>query len=262
MNANSNASTNHAGFARTPSSWAWRIGIVALVGAGLALILAVVPITMARYDMIGKLTGFLWFFKAQSVAGVSAIIAALALIIGLIRKSGPKWPSAIALVVCATIMAVALFMVIIPASRVPKLHDITTNVDNPPQFHAIKLRTDDLVPFKTEAQWKAALRAGYPNIKPIIIDRNPQQVLSQARTLVEMRGWKLVSFDPQAGQLEAIAYAGYPRFHDDVLVKVTPIADGSTRVDMRSVSEVGVSDLGYNARRIERFLADLQKAET
>ena len=85
-------------------------------------------------------------------------------------------------------------------------------------------------------------------------------MLADARALAEQRGWDIASVDPLSGHMEATAYAGYIRFMDDVIVEVTPIADGSTRVDMRSVSRVGMSDLGYNAERIRDFLRDLQAA--
>jgi hypothetical protein len=43
-----------------------------------------------------------------------------------------------------------------------------------------------------------------------------------------------------------------------VVVRLTPIASG-TRVDARSVSRVGRSDLGANAARIRRFLRALRE---
>ena len=64
--------------------------------------------------------------------------------------------------------------------------------------------------------------------------------------------------EPLKHSPEATAYAGYLRFRDDVIVKVSPVVDGSSRVDMRSVSRVGLSDLGYNAARIREFLGELQ----
>ena len=45
-------------------------------------------------------------------------------------------------------------------------------------------------------------------------------------------------------------------FRDDVIVRITPAGNGS-RVDVRSVSRVGRSDLGANARRIREFLRQL-----
>ena len=45
-------------------------------------------------------------------------------------------------------------------------------------------------------------------------------------------------------------------FKDDVVIRITPAGSGS-RVDVRSVSRVGRSDLGANARRIREFLRQL-----
>jgi uncharacterized protein DUF1499 len=43
-------------------------------------------------------------------------------------------------------------------------------------------------------------------------------------------------------------------FKDDVVVQVTP-TDGGSRIDVRSVSRVGLSDVGANAERITTYLA-------
>ena len=169
----------------------------------------------------------------------------------------------------ATIAAIALALVMIalfyalvirPGSAVPPLHDVTTDLDDPPEFRTLTLREDNLVGFNNIEEWRSAHREGYPDIAPIIIDKAPARVLADARALAEQRGWDIASVDPLSGHMEATAYAGYIRFMDDVIVEVTPIADGSTRVDMRSVSRVGMSDLGYNAERIRDFLRDLQAA--
>ncbi len=42
-------------------------------------------------------------------------------------------------------------------------------------------------------------------------------------------------------------------FKDDVAIRIRPDGSGS-RIDVRSVSRVGRSDLGANARRIRAFL--------
>ena len=140
----------------------------------------------------------------------------------------------------------------------PPLHDITTNVDDPPQFRTLELREDNLIPFQNIEEWRSAHREGYPDIEPVIINKPPLEVLANARALVHERDWKIAAVDQRTGRLEATAYESYIRFEDDVMIKVTPIADGSTRVDMRSVSRVGLGDLGVNAKRIRTFLAELE----
>ena len=42
-------------------------------------------------------------------------------------------------------------------------------------------------------------------------------------------------------------------FKDDVVVRITPAGSGS-RIDVRSVSRVGNSDVGTNAKRITAYL--------
>jgi len=45
-------------------------------------------------------------------------------------------------------------------------------------------------------------------------------------------------------------------FKDDVVIRVTASGSGS-RVDARSLSRIGSSDLGTNAKRIRSFLREL-----
>ena len=47
-------------------------------------------------------------------------------------------------------------------------------------------------------------------------------------------------------------------FEDDVIVRVRP-DEGGTRVDVRSISRVGRSDLGKNAARIEAYFKAFAK---
>ncbi|GAA0275226.1 DUF1499 domain-containing protein [Alteraurantiacibacter aestuarii] len=244
--------------ASTGSRWVKWIGAFALGGAILAVLIAVTSLTLARYDMIDKLSGFIGFMMLLNPARALAVIAAIGLLLAFVRKTGPKWQSATALVLSGGLLVVIYYAVILPAGEAPPLHDITTDVDDPPQFQTLELRADNLIPFQSEEEWRAAHRTGYPDIGPVVIDKSPSEVLANARALAEGNGWDIASIDIPAGHMEATAYAGYLRFRDDVIVEVTPIDDGSTRVDMRSVSRVGLSDLGYNAKRIEAFLAELQ----
>ncbi|WP_158611004.1 DUF1499 domain-containing protein [Aurantiacibacter spongiae] len=236
------------------------MGAFALGGALLFIVVAIVALTLARYGIVDKLGGFITFMKLLFPALVTAVVAAIALVIGYWRKVRPVWQAAAGLVLSLGLLIVMYFAVIQPGTSAPAMHDITTDVDDPPQFVALALRPDNLTPFDSMEEWRAAHRQNYPMIEPVVIDRPPEQVLAQARALAEDRGWTIAYYDVPTGHMEATAYAGYIRFMDDVIVEVTPIADGSSRVDMRSVSRVGVSDLGYNAARVQEFLHALQRA--
>lgn len=268
-------------------------GNFVLGGAVLVVAVAFIAATLARYGIIAKLSGFFGFMMMLNPSRVLVISGLVVLGLAMWRKTGPRWQAALGTVLAGAMLFLIYTTVILPARSVPLLHDITTNVDSPPEFAALSLREDNLVPFQSMEEWRSAHRQGYPDIGPIVINKSPAEVLADARALAEGKSWTIASIDTGAtmadrsevagaaeaeaaeaadagmeaadaapvsgaGQLEATVYAGYVRFMDDVIVKVTPVEDGSTRVDMRSVSRIGVSDLGYNAARIREFLAELQ----
>jgi uncharacterized protein (DUF1499 family) len=76
---------------------------------------------------------------------------------------------------------------------------------------------------------------------------------------VRARGWEVVAADAAGRRVEATDQTYFFGFKDDVAIRVSAIPDGSSRVDVRSVSRVGRSDIGTNAKRIRAFLADLSK---
>ena len=62
--------------------------------------------------------------------------------------------------------------------------------------------------------------------------------------------------DEVGGRIEAIDRTFWFGFADDVVIRIRP-TDAGSRIDVRSVSRVGVSDMGTNAARIRAFLAQL-----
>lgn len=85
-------------------------------------------------------------------------------------------------------------------------------------------------------------------------------VWEAARELAgKRRRWTVVEERPAAGEIRAEARTLVFRFVDDVRVRLSLDPDGLTRVDVESASRVGRADLGANARRIARFLHDLDR---
>lgn len=240
---------------------AWYFGWVALAGAALTMAYCLFAMVMARYDFIPKVAGFKPLMQSFLFVGVTSLVAIAAMLLGMKRKTGNMGPAIVALVLSLLWAGVLVVNIVIPGVSAPKLHDITTDLDDPPPFAALTLPKNNLRGVGSVEEWRERHRLGYPDIAPVIIDRGSREVIAAARALAEDRGWTISTFDLDTGHMEAIAYAGFIRFRDYVVIEATPIADGSTRVDMRSTSEVGVSDLGYNAQRIRDFLADLQTSE-
>jgi uncharacterized protein (DUF1499 family) len=103
----------------------------------------------------------------------------------------------------------------------------------------------------------AQQRAGYPDLGPARFAASPDRVLARAVDVARGLGWEIVATEPAEGRLEATDRTRRFGFRDDVVVRVRPDGAGS-RVDVRSVSRVGRSDLGTNARRIRAFLDSLR----
>jgi len=142
------------------------------------------------------------------------------------------------------------------ARAVPPIHDISTDFEHPPGFVAVlPLRSNAPNPSDYGGpEVAAAQRRGYPDIRPLILAAPPPVAFAQALAAAERMGWTLVAADSTAGRIEATATTAWFGFKDDVVIRVTPATEGS-RIDVRSVSRVGKSDVGTNAARIRAYLA-------
>ena len=201
-------------------------------------------------------------FSILRVASFAAVaVGAIALLGIVLAAVGRAWPG-LALAVAA--LLIAGFVVWLPLSlqkvarTVPPIHDITTDTERPPAFVAIVERRRD-APNPPEYGGPAVAaqqKQGYPDLGPASFAAPPDRVLAAAEAVGRRLGWEIVAVAPAEGRLEATATTPWFGFKDDVVVRVTA-AGGGSRVDVRSKSRVGRSDLGVNARRVRDFLAAL-----
>jgi len=149
------------------------------------------------------------------------------------------------------------------ARAVPPIHDITTDTRRPPEFVAIlPLRADAPNPATYGGPEVAqAQLAAYPDLRTHQIDGTPAQAFERALQTARGMGWEIVSADAAAGRIEATDTTFWFGFKDDVVIRVEAgrgEADGAgSRIDVRSVSRVGQSDVGTNAARIRAYLQAL-----
>ena len=204
-------------------------------------------------------------------AGIGGVVLALVAAIASRRTS----PKLMLLNIAGLIVAGALVSFVANQVRiarsVPAIHDISTNLDDWPRFYRLTVPEDNLanVPdmgreelaaLPPRERWQAIHREHYGDIATIRVPWSAEETTRRARDLAQARGWEVVTFDPRNGIVEAVDTSFFFRFKDNVVVRVSPMSDGGgSIVDMRSVSRVGVSDVGVNARRVRRFLADLQR---
>jgi uncharacterized protein (DUF1499 family) len=161
-------------------------------------------------------------------------------------------------------LAIGLVVVGLPlgflstARGVPPIHDITTDPDDPPAFEALLARRAGAPnpPGYAGEEVAARQRAAYPEIQPLRTDLPPERAFEAALVAAERMGWEIVGAAPSEGRIEATDTTFWFGFKDDVVIRVRPENVGS-RIDLRSKSRVGISDLGTNAARVQRYLTEL-----
>jgi len=107
------------------------------------------------------------------------------------------------------------------------------------------------------------MEAPYPQLETLRLDASREKVIETAREIIGLRSWELVTDarqDTGAWRLEATVTSTWFGFKDDVAIRIRDSGPNTSLVDMRSVSRVGLSDLGANAARIDLFLTDLKRA--
>lgn len=194
-------------------------------------------------------------------AALAGLIALAGIIAGVLRpERGRPLVAGTALVLSVAALIIPLGMMW-RARHVPSIHDITTDTRNPPEFRAVlPLRAG--APNKAEyggPEVAAQQLAAYPDLKPLLMPWPERPAFRKAVAAARDLGWDIVSADTAGGRLEATATTFWFGFKDDVVVRLVPQQgeDAVTLVDVRSVSRVGRSDVGTNARRIRAYLRKL-----
>jgi hypothetical protein len=199
-------------------------------------------------------------FRWTLYGGLGAVVGALAgLVLALLARAHNTAILSIGTLVLLAAAAVVPVSHLRGAGRVPPIHDITTDLDDPPRFVAVLPRRQG-APNPAEhggAALAVQQRAGYPDLGPARVPAPPDRVFARAVDVARSFGWEIVAAVPSERRLEATDRTRWFGFRDDIVVRVR--ADGAgSRVDVRSVSRVGRSDLGTNARRIRGFLESLR----
>ena len=230
--------------------------------AGLVLLIAVldgVGFTLVGVGIVLAHTETLEPQKALGICNVGGAILLLSVLAAhllVLRKVGFV---AAFLAGCVTVGAIAFAASQTPLFKLPWINDISTDVDLPPPLSmALPGRKPESPPLPPE--FVPQIRKAYPDLKPILTVQAPADVLPKVAAAVKsLPGAAEVRVDEAAGLVHAVEITPLMRFRDDFTVRVRPEGSGS-RIDVRSRSRVGKSDLGANAARIRRVLEAIQRA--
>jgi uncharacterized protein (DUF1499 family) len=240
-------------------AWFGWVSAVALVTAVIAVALLILAGPGYRAGWFGLGTALQRMLTWGAYAGIAAVLVGL---LGVVVSRGRgRGLAVLAILIGAGALAVPLRLQQ-TAQAVPPIHDITTDTITPPRFVEAAARRQSLgVPNRLDYTEEVAgqQRAGYPDIQPVFLDESADDAYRRARALVDGRGWEILAADETARRIEATDTTFWFGFKDDVVIRVSAIPNGGSRVDMRSVSRVGRSDIGTNARRIREFLDELQR---
>lgn len=248
------------------------IGSPARENAAAAVTIGAILVALAVILMglagLGSRWGWWYFttgFAMLKWTAYAAIAAAVLTVVAALFVRGGHRGRSLAIAAVAVIVAIGVVSVpwrMLRAARaLPAIHDITTDTNNPPEFVVLHDRRPGALN-KVEyggPDVAAKQHAGYPDITPAILPGvSPSEALSRAAATARELGWTVVAEDTAAGRMESSDRTRWFGFTDDQVVRVTPVPNGS-RVDIRSLSRVGGSDVGTNARRIRKFLATLKE---
>jgi len=228
---------------------------------------AIVALLGFPFAVIGYRSELFGFSSSYKIMNWTVYLAVAVFFLGMIftfvkRRSDPAFSKA---------ARTASYLVLIPiiglgtqvfqARSVPFIHNISTDVVDPPAFvKVVALRTADNNPLGYDIEKLAQTQlAAYPKVKTLLTDLSLSEAHSRALEVVKSKGWELVNSDLEAGLVEATETSLIWGFKDDVVVRITE-KDGQRAVDLRSVSRIGQSDLGANAKRIEKFLSAFSKS--
>jgi uncharacterized protein (DUF1499 family) len=226
--------------------------------------------------LVGFRLGLYEFGTSFKILNYSFYLAVAVLLVGLVlffvhRRSKPTSSrSAMIAVAISVIPIVGLGSQVFVASSVPAIHNISTDIVDPPQFSAIvSLRgagTNPLAYSIENGNLGEIQRNAYPDIKTITANIDIANAFDKAVFVAESLGWDIVNKNiggktvnknqANEGIIEATQTTTLWQFKDDIVIRLRSNSQtpDTTYIDLRSVSRIGQSDLGANAKRIQRFI--------
>jgi len=200
--------------------------------------------------LVGANRSLGWLLIALLVAAAAELLLAVFILIkGRRGLMGP----AIAFGIISLTMALGPIQMFKTAQDVPAIHDITTDVSDPPVFvSTAPMRKEGMNPAEYDTEQTAQQLEAYPDIVPIEVAVDADVAFDASLKAARAIGLELLTKDKSRGLIEGTATTRWFGFKDDVVIRVRPTDEGSV-IDIRSKSRIGRSDIGANADRIREL---------
>jgi len=233
-----------------------------MIGGVLSVVLPLLGALGTRFGIWSFKLGLLVWAIGLLIALICFVGGIVAVIVVFRRNRVAERSSVYLGTMLAAMMVVFLGVQFAGARGVPPIHDVTTDTSDPPTYDdvVVKLRGEgpDINTLTYDAQTLPAVQqAAYPNVVPLDVSAAPAAAFDAAVAALGELGFEVVNADRSAMRIEAVAKSFWFGFKDDVVVRIRPNGAGA-RIDVRSVSRVGIGDSGVNARRITRILGAIK----
>jgi uncharacterized protein (DUF1499 family) len=238
------------------SRWTSRIAIFSLV-------LLLTALLLHRLFGLDTLIALNLVKAAYAGVGLSLLLAVAA--VAVIWHHGTQGTARVvfAVTVCLAMLAGPLALALL-ARDYPMINDITTDTVSPPPFDIVgKMRGPgtNQVTYPGEA-FALQQRHAYPDLKPLLVDRSAQEAFELVVDAVRRLKMDIVREEApggvagKTGYIEAVDRTLVLGFYDDVAIRVSG-GEAMSRIDIRSASRFGWSDLGANAERVRALMHEI-----
>jgi uncharacterized protein (DUF1499 family) len=234
--------------------------------AAFAAALAVVDVLLARGGL-DPVAAFAILGFAIVVACAALLSAATAIVV--IWTTGRRGVPALigGGLLASAVLAYPAFLAV-QAVRLPKLADVTTDTEDPPDFARTRRAVDarhGIIPADVDATTRDTQEEAYPDLEPITLDLEADEAYGAVLKVLAARRWQIIEQSPPGGRragighIDAIVRSPVFRLPSDLTIRLRPLP-GQTRIDIRTATRFGAHDFGEGARRIAELTDALQDA--
>ena len=236
--------------------------------AGFAAVLAVIAVILGRSGSVDPRAALAVLAFGLLFASVAILLALWSLVV--IWRTGRRGTARAfaGFVLAVVVLAYPAYLAVV-ATTLPDTDDISTDPAVPPPFSmapAARAARGGFLHEEPSPEAAEAQRRAYPGLAPVVLDLAGDEAYDLVLKTVKARNWRIVEAVPPKGKfgtghIDAVATTRVMGLPDDVAIRIRPLS-GQTRVDIRSASRFGRSDVGTNAARIQSLSDDLQDADS